>query len=250
VDVLPAALRWVEISGLLWFVGIVTVRRLAANPPGLGWARPGMHFALGLALAGGLPSVVLELARAHDVGDAMLIRAAAEASALILCTRGGRGAVPAGFLSVVLLSVGSHATRADPAVPAVFIDLLHTLSAGMWAGGIVVLAALRPPGGWGSDGGRALIDRFGRVAAIAFAVTALTGVLRATEELTAISDLWTTAYGSVLAIKMAGVVAMAAISALTWRRGVPLARLEAALAIVVMGASALLAAFPIPPAQT
>jgi hypothetical protein len=43
---------------------------------------------------------------------------------------------------------------------------------------------------------------------------------------------------------------MAAISALTWRRGVPLARLEAALAIVVMGASALLAAFPIPPAQT
>ncbi len=245
-----AALRWVEITGLLWFVGIVTVRRLAANPPALAWARPAMHFAFGLALVGGLPSVVLDLVRTHDVGDAMLVRAAAEAGALILCVRGGRGAVSAGFLAVVLLSLGSHATQADPAVPAVFVDLLHTLSAGMWAGGIVVLAGLRPPGGWGVGDGRALIDRFGRVASIAFAVTALTGVLRATEQLTSISDLWTTAYGTVLAIKVVGVVAMAAISVLTWRRGVPLARLEAALAVGVMGTSGLLAAFPMPPAQT
>ncbi len=250
MDLLAAALRWVEIVGLLWFVGIVTLRRLAANPPALAWARPAMHLAFALALLGGLPSVVLELFRTRDVGDAMLVRAATEAGALILCVRGGRGAVPAGFLAVALLSLGSHATQAVPAAPAVFTDLLHTLSAGMWAGGIVVLAGLRPPGGWRSDAGRSLIDRFGRVASIAFAVTALTGVLRATEELTSISDLWTTDYGTVLAIKVLAVVAMAAMSVLTWRRGVPLARLERTLAVAVMGASGFLAAFPMPPAQT
>ena len=43
---------------------------------------------------------------------------------------------------------------------------------------------------------------------------------------------------------------MLAVSVLTWRRGLPLARVEAVLALAVMGASAVLAAFPTPPTQT
>ena len=58
--------------------------------------------------------------------------------------------------------------------------------------------------------------------------------------------LW---YGAVLAAKSAGVLAMAAMSALTWRRGLPLARVESALGLAVIGASGLLAAFPMPPGQ-
>ena len=90
-----------------------------------------------------------------------------------------------------------------------------------------------------------MLDRFGRVALIAFGVTALTGLLRATEQLSDVSDLWTTTYGVVLMLKSAGVLMMLAAS-LAWRRGWPAHRAEAALAAIVVGATALLAAFPLP----
>ena len=90
-----------------------------------------------------------------------------------------------------------------------------------------------------------LLERFGRVALIAFGVTALTGLLRATEQLSDVSDLWTTTYGVVLMLKSAGVLAMLAAS-LAWRRGWPAGGAEAVLATAVVGATALLAAFPLP----
>jgi len=71
-------------------------------------------------------------------------------------------------------------------------------------------------------------------------------VLRASDELHDVGGLWTTSYGEVLALKSLGVVVMLALSAVAWRRGVPLARAEAALAVLVVGATALLAAFPAP----
>src|SRR5437016_12678927 len=116
----------------------------------------------------------------------------------------------------------------------------------MWAGGILALASLQPPGGWRGEEGRALLERFARIALIAFGVTALTGVLRASEQLTGLSDLWSTAYGLVLVFKAAGGLVMLALSALAWGRGPPVARPEAVGAGVVVGATALLAAFPLP----
>src|SRR5690242_2191711 len=50
------------------------------------------------------------------------------------------------------------------------IGAVHLLSAGMWAGGIMVMASLRPPGGWAGTDGRELVERFARVALIAFGV--------------------------------------------------------------------------------
>jgi len=91
-----------------------------------------------------------------------------------------------------------------------------------------------------------LLERFGRIALIAFGITALTGLLRATEQLNAVSDLWTTTYGLVLSFKSMGVLVMLALSALAWRRGLPVAGVEAGVAVVVVGATALLAAFPLP----
>ena len=107
----------------------------------------------------------------------------------------------------------------------------------------MALASLRPPDGWSSPQARALIERFARVALLAFAVTALTGVLEAGEQLRDVSDLWTTTYGLVLLVKCAAVLAMLGLS-LAWRAGRPVARLEALAAILVVGATALLAAFP------
>ena len=107
----------------------------------------------------------------------------------------------------------------------------------------MALATLHPPDGWRGLEAKSLLDRFAGVALIAFAVTALTGVLRATEQLHGVSDLWTTSYGIVLLLKAVGVGIMLLLS-LAWRRGLPVARAEAAAAIVVVAATAVLAAYP------
>ncbi len=169
-------------------------------------------------------------------------RVVAEGIALLLCLRGILYVAPFAVLAAALLPLTSHAAGAG----AQFADALHVLSAGMWAGGILALASLRPPDGWGSPEARGLVERFGRVALIAFGITALTGALRATEQLTGLSDLWSTPYGLVLSLKSAGIVVMVVLSAAAWRRGTPMAGLEAGLAVLVVGATALLAAFPLP----
>ena len=193
-----------------------------------------MHIAFATALAGGVGLLVT------GPSILVLVRALAEGIALILCMRGIPMVAVFAVLAATLLSFTGHATGA-----AIFGDVLHVLSAAMWGGGILALASLRPPEGWRSAEARALVARFERVAQVAFAITVLTGVLRATDQLQDVSDLWTTTYGGVLAVKVLGVLAMVVIS-LAWRRGSPLARLDAAVTIGVIGATALLAAFPLP----
>jgi copper transport protein len=261
-DIAVLGLRWLEYLGLLGFIGTVVVRRLAANPPRLRWARPPMHLALTAAFLGGLGVVASEawgasgsLAGAATYlaggppGWERVIRVAAEGVALLFCIRNIRFVVPLGVIAAVALAFVGHSGGVRPLAGAIFADALHVLSAGMWAGGIVVLATLRPPGGWRGREGRSFLDRFGGVALVAFAVTALTGALRATEELTAVSDLWTTSYGAVLSAKSLGVLAMLAMSAVVWRRGVPFARSEATVAVAVIALTALLAAYPLTPAR-
>ena len=241
-EIVSGAFRGLELAGLLGFVGVVVMRQLGGQPPHLQWARPSMDRALGLALLGGVGTVALS---PSWIGAA---RVAAELAALVMCLRWGPGAVPAGFAAVLLLAPAGHAAGAQPVVPAILVDELHVASAGIWAGGVLVLATLRPPEGWRSPQGQDLLTRFGRVAMVAFAFTALTGLLRATEELAGFSDLWQTAYGVVLVAKSVGVLAMLALAAVTWRRGVPLARSDAIVALAVLAATGLLAAFPNPPA--
>jgi putative copper export protein len=148
-------------------------------------------------------------------------------------------AVPAG------LGAGAIGLVATWPPQSILLGGVHLLSAGMWAGGVLAMAMLRPPGGWNGAEARLLIERFARVALIAFGVTVLTGVLRATDRLHDFADLWTTAYGIVLLLKAGGVLAMSLLS-LGWRRGLPVARLDAAAAVLVVAATAVLAAFPVP----
>ena len=203
--------------------------------PQIALVNPPMHIAFAAALAGGLGLL------AAAPGWAVGVRVAAEGAALLLCVRGVPFVAPPAVFAAAALSVTGHASGPG----AMFADALHTLSAAMWAGGILALASLRPPDGWRSEEALALLERFGRVALIAFGITALTGLLRATEQLHDLSDLWTTAYGVVLSLKVAGVFAMLSLS-LVWRRGRPVAGLEGGFAVLVVGATALLAAFPQP----
>jgi putative copper resistance protein D len=206
-----------------------------------------MEVAFGAALVGGLAVVGGEALRAGAVPPWFAIaRVAAEAAALVLCIRGIPFVAPAAVLAAVLLPLGGHAAGVQPPAGAELADVLHVVSAGLWAGGILALASLHPPGGWRSAEARLLLERFAGVALIAFAVTALTGVLRATEQLSTLSELWGTSYGIVLTLKSLGVIVMLALSSLAWRRGLPVARAEAVVAAIVVGLTALLAAYPLP----
>jgi putative copper export protein len=261
-DVAVAALHWVEYLGLIGAIGSMVVRRLAANSPRIGWARPPLHFALGAAFVGGLGVIVAEaLGAGGSVSGAIaylsggspgwvrIARVAAEGAALAACLLGRRFVAPLAIFAAAAVAFASHAANAVPAGGAIFGDALHVLSAGVWAGGIMALATLRPPGGWTGEEGRALLWRFGRVALIAFAITAMTGVLDATSELREPSDLWTTSYGLVLSAKSAGVLVMLVLSASAWRRGFGPVRYEAAVAALVLATTAVLAAYPLPPAR-
>jgi putative copper export protein len=244
-DLLLAVFHWIEYLGLLGGLGSIVIRRLAHNRPAIHWADPPMHIALGVAFVGGVAVVTLQGFHAGSVpGWASLARVAAEGLAFVLCVRGVPLVAPVAALAAALLPFAGHAAAVEPAAGAEFADALHVLSAGMWAGGILALATLRPPDGWRSAEARTLLDRFAGVALISFAVTALTGVLRATEQLHALGDLWGTPYGVVLVLKSVGVGIMLVLSSLAWRRGPPVARVEAALTALVVAATSVLAAFP------
>ncbi len=236
--VLLATLRFVEDVGLLGAIGAFTVRRLARQTPRIGWADPPLEPFLAAALAGG---AVLLVAQREWAG---LVRVLAEAGALGLCLRGRRYVAPFAVLAALLLPLTGHAAGVQPQpAGAVFADALHVTSAGMWAGGVFGLAALRPPQGWRGADARDLLARFGRVAVIAFGVTALTGVLRATEQLAAVGDLWSTPYGAVLVLKAAATGVMIALS-FAWRRGLSVGRADAAAAAAVVAFTAILGALP------
>lgn len=239
LDLFAAVAHSVEYLGLLGGVGSFVVRRLGRIKPRLVWAQPPMHYAFAAALAGGL---LLLIEHPSPAGAA---RVAAEFGALYLCLTGNRYVAPFAVLAAGLLPLTSHAaTLPDPA-GAEFADALHVLSAGMWAGGILALASLRPPGGWAGEEARVLLERFGRVAVIAFGVTALTGLLRATEQVAGLADLWTTPYGIVLVLKSAAVLTMLGLS-LAWRRGLPASRVEALMAAAAVLATGFLAVLPSP----
>jgi putative copper export protein len=260
-DLAIGVLRWVEYAGLIYVIGVFVVRRLAANTPRIAWARPPMELALAAALVGGFGVVVGQaLVAGHSLSGAVTLlsgdaagwvrvaRVAAEGGALALCLLGRRMVAPLAIFAAASLAFAGHAAAQQQPAGPIFADALHVLSAGVWAGGILALATLKPPGGWSREEGRVLLVRFGRVALIAFAITAMTGVLAAASALSSLSELWTTPYGLVLSVKSAGVLVMVVLSVLAWRRRFGLVRFEAGVAILVLAATAVLAATPIPPA--
>src|SRR6202035_5771781 len=149
--------------------------------------------------------------------------------------------------ALVMLAASGHAAGVIPAWYGVGLDAVHLVAAGLWAGGIAALAALRPPGGWRSSEARVLLARFTPVALAAFTATLVAGGLEAITQLGSIQALFGTAYGRVLLVKMALVALMLPLSAMAWRLKRPHVRIEAALAAGVVAAAALLSSFPTPP---
>lgn len=263
VDLVLSIGRAIEYAALLLAVGMLLLNRLAQRRPRLEWVRPRLLPALVVAFVGGTAVIVGEAFLAGGAGSlsaldsyflsglpglARLARVAAEALAVLMVLRRRSPVLHLGVALITLAAAG-HAAAVSPQWWGIGVDAVHLVAAGLWAGGILGLATLRPPGGWRRGEGRALIDRFTPVALGAFVVTIGFGALRGTQELTAFDDLFDTSYGRVVLLKVLGVLLMVPLSSLLWLRVSRSARAEAAVAVLVIAAAAVLAAYPLPPAR-
>jgi copper transport protein len=188
--------------------------------------------------------------RFGHVTQVALVVAAAGALAAALSLTYPRLHTAALAASLALLSappLSGHALDAGETRPlSLTLDLVHVAAAAFWIGGLLQLALLLRGG---DDGGAA--RRFSRLARPVVALLALAGAGRAVEELTAISQLWSTGYGREILIKSALLVVLVALARVSrGRLGSPARLLESVsaelivLAVVVAAAGLLTALRP------
>lgn len=251
-------------SALLASAGMLVLGWLARRRPGLLWARPRLRKPLIVALCGGILVTFAEawLAPAHPSfgsvasylttglpGAARLVRVGAEGVGVLAAFFAVDLVILPVVLAIAALAATGHAAAIRPEWLGISVQTLHLLSVASWAGAILALATLRPAEGWRRGQGRELVERFSPIALVSFLATIATGTLRGFEELSSPADLVRTTYGQVLLLKIAAVLVMVHLSLLAWRRLVGSPRAEAMIAVVVIGAAGLLAAFPLPPAR-
>jgi copper transport protein len=171
------------------------------------------------------------------------------------------------------LVASGHANSAPARGVAIVADWAHLLGAAVWVGGIALIAlAWAPALRRGAEArlavARHVLTPFGRIALPAFVVVVVAGLVNAVVELGAVSDLWQTAYGRVLLVKIGLVGAIAVVSyghaqrlrprllaanphppAALERRHWRLVSAEPLLALGVVAAVGVLVAFPLPPRQ-
>jgi len=189
---------------------------------------------------------------------------AVAALALAPRVRSAWGAASIGAAAVAASAplTGHAVAQADWPVLPVVLQAGHVLGAGMWIGALFAMAmtALRRGPNAGDGAGVAgLVQAFSPLALAAAAVLTLTGLATLLIYLTAVSDLWSTAYGRTLSLKLLLFAAVAAMGFVNWRlvrprlaagSGAGLLRrsagVELALAAAVLAATAVLVGLPQP----
>jgi copper transport protein len=265
--------RWVLYLGLIALIGAAFVALAVVGgriPPattrdllavaGIGWGLTalGTIGVIGVQwLETGAP---IETLLGTSVGVAALVRilclaavaiaVAALASVPRLEGRAGWAIVGATAASAIIADVAlGHAAAGDLWLPQIAIQSLHGIGAGVWVGGLAtLLVCLRTTP---KADRLATARRFSSWAGVALAVVALTGGIRALQEVRTLDALVTTDFGRVVVLKTALLLAIAAIGALnrfiTLRTAQSLAArlrrlglVEIGLAVIVLGSSALL----------
>jgi copper transport protein len=201
--------RWIFFAGLLVASGLALFDLLVWRPVTGGGSRTGW-MALGLAAmfvaAHGLVhashgGAATRFGLTIDVASAVAATGAAAAAIAIA----DRTAAPfALVLAVALLpvpAVAGHALDPGRSWIDVPVDLLHTLAAATWIGGLFALALVVPREGVAPDLVAAAVRRFSRLALASVLLLAATGVGRALAELSSVSQLWTTGYGHAILVK-------------------------------------------------
>jgi copper transport protein len=245
----------------------------------VGWLALGASVGVALAEAidagGGLSAqAVSDFLLSNEAGLARVGTVIAIAVAVLLARSMRVAASITVALAFLTISLSGHANSAEPRSWAVVTDWVHLLAASLWIGGIAQIALAWLPAIRDLDRAsrldviRSVLPRFGRVALPAFLVVAASGLVNALIQLGELSALWETAYGRVLAAKIAlvGLIALASYGhALRLRprliaanphgeerlerRHWRLLGLEPWLGLGAIVAVAALVAFPLPPSQ-
>ncbi len=231
--------------------------------------------AMAFAMPGEPLAPTLQLVLRTDWGVTSLVQGVWAILAIVAftgaaTTRGGtwRGVtwwavatVASGFAALSLTFSGHAAAHEERFVVATLADAAHVIAAGGWAGAVGVLAwvAWRWRGDPDAAGVTAtLIDRFKPVALTSAAVLVASGVVSAWLNLGGIAPLFSSTYGRLLLAKVAIVIVVAELGrrhSLTAARDVRAGRTaavarsivaEAALMVVVLAVTALLAGSPLP----
>lgn len=200
---------------------------------GAWWAVLRVTLALGAAGLVGLPAALLWSLREGPaalgslLGDTRwghawiaqalaLVVTAAGAAALARRPEGARprpGPAPALLIAppaVALLAISwsGHASSEPDRPLNVAIDAVHNGATAAWLGGLAGLLALLPATARLAEAdrvrlGAGVVVRFSALAIAAVTTLVVTGAYRALVELGALADLWETAYGRALAVKLA-----------------------------------------------
>ncbi|MTE24487.1 cytochrome c oxidase assembly protein [Microbacterium sp. ZXX196] len=156
-----------------------------------------------------------------EIGQAWLIQTVAGGIVTVLAfaVRGWTTTLVTAALAVASLvpmaTQGHSGDLADHNLVVTALTL-HVIGAAVWLGGLVALVAIRPA--LSPERMRAVLARYSSVALVAFIVVAISGYLRSLASIADLSQLVTTAYGLVLAVKIAALVAMGALGAWYRRR--------------------------------
>ncbi|MGH9280503.1 MAG: copper resistance CopC/CopD family protein [Acidimicrobiales bacterium] len=163
-------------------------------------------------------------------------------------------AVGAGAAAVMLeRAMSGHADASSAPWFTVGVQWLHLVAVGAWVGGLVwLLVALRR----GDPGrGPGLARRFSTVAAVGLGLVALTGTLRAVDDVGSWSRLFDTSFGVALLVKLGLFAVLVALGASSRFRHVAAAaarfaglrrtvRIEVMVGAAVLAAAAVLASLP------
>ncbi|MET0684002.1 MAG: copper resistance protein CopC [Solirubrobacteraceae bacterium] len=148
------------------------------------------------------------------------------AGGLALARRPLLAAVPLGLLAL-LPGLGGHAGVQDPVAVLLPANVLHVLGASAWIGGIAALVVALPAATRALEPERrtpllaATMGRFSTVALAGVAALLAGGILQSLLQLDAVDDLWDTAFGRAILVKIGIVLALLGLGALNRRRILP-----------------------------
>ena len=179
------------------------------------------------SVAAGIGAVPLVIGRTH-FGFLWRLRVLGLALIAVLSISSARG--PRQLALVVALCVAfttaatGHAADWGDFTPTALVDWLHVVAATTWTGGLIclTLVVLRAQGIVKPRATIAEIAaRFSKLAGLCAITVLATGAVNLWTELAAVSALWTTAYGRVLAAKLACVAGLLALGAANRYRVLP-----------------------------
>ncbi|MDQ7806698.1 copper resistance protein CopC [Amycolatopsis sp. A133] len=243
VDTTSTAVRWLAYLGVVLLGGLVFVvlcrpaartdrraRRLLSGGVGLVAATTVAAFVLqGPYAAGRGLGAVFDTGLLADTlrvayGKLLLLRLAAVAAFAVLLPRLLRPELPdrlrsryenltmvTGFLVLLTFSATGHPVTDPVMFFSVSADLVHFGAIAVWAGGLIQLAVClyRPSSG---EDLTPVAARFSRIAAGSVTAIAISGAVLALRIMPSLSSLWTTRFGVLVLLKIAGFVLLLAVA--------------------------------------